>query len=479
MQRIELIYRSTNTNPSVVISLFLKMIGIYIFERFLDYGMEEEQSIYDIFPNIRKERETSQMEETWVSDGRICIVETIDDIYSLLDLSRRLRIALENCIVVSSVQDDALNKYLGSIDGIKCIVYSNEQKLLDEIIEVLPFEEEEKSLLHEAVNVYCANSAWQVTLNGRYFYPADTQERYKAVTGRYQTVIDALRQKLNESGINLGDNKGCYVQYAICNLAYEVNFYGLRSNRSEMYFQDSIIKPLLQLMRALSSDNKFRNSVQLLLTQIYEDLLKETNIAYENYLTLCREPYSAFVYFKKANYWKDFGSKPERALQYYEQSVARFPQYYQAWFNMGVCCAGLGYYGDAMAAFQNVKRILGKKRRASVLRPIETEYLYKAYCCCGDIWYNHFGNPHAAIKEDMVAETIWSEIEESGFYAVMAEEADRIYLTNVMKKQFNIDSLRAVIEKLANRVKDYELAKEYNRLRTYEWKQKRDAYRTV
>ena len=115
-------------------------------------------------------------------------------------------------------------------------------------------------------------------------------------------------------------------------------------------------------------------------------------------------------------------------------------------------------YRRALEAFRNVKVILRNRRYESVLRPIELEYLYRAYCCSGYIQYNCFGDFDMALKEDLGAERVWSEIDDSRFYLLLDDKEDAEYIKSTIKRQFNIGALYRVIYKLAMKAGDSYLA---------------------
>lgn len=54
MQRIEITYRSTNIEPTLFLILFFRLIGIYVSEKFFDYGVNEELLMLNKFPEIRE-----------------------------------------------------------------------------------------------------------------------------------------------------------------------------------------------------------------------------------------------------------------------------------------------------------------------------------------------------------------------------------------------------------------------------------------
>lgn len=457
MHQIEISYRSTNIRPIVPLILFFRLNGIYVSEKFFDYGSEEERFLMAGFPDVNKSFEDKRMRETQTPDMYFYVIEGMDDFYAFIRMQIESEIVPEKYIFIDATEGFALSRKLKDVYDVVCIKYDKDLELLSKIIDILGSDESERVCLHYVADVYCGKEIWCTSLMGKYFYPADTQERFDKVAVAYTKAVSALKQQLEQYRLEFAGGK--YLQYAICNLMYETNIYYMKNGRTGVYRPQSIVMPLLEMLDKMKSHSGYAGSVQLLLAQIYEDLFKEPNIAYKNYLSLCREPYSAFVFMKKAEYWRTFGKNNKYAIKYNTMSVAHFLEYYQAWFNLGICYVQAGGYAEALHAFQKVKIILKNRRRASVLRPMEMEYLFKSYCCSGYIEYNYFRDIDRAIKEDMEAEHIWDEIEYSNYYKMLGNEQD--YIKKKIKMQFNIGYLYRIIYKLANKSGDHYLAEEY------------------
>lgn len=460
MQQIEFTYRSTNIDPSISVMLFMRLNGIYIYEKFFDFGREEELSLFTKFP----EYEEYKIEEAWESDAQFYVMESTQDVDTFLRTCDWEFFNPKKCVFIDTTKDGFLKELTEAIGGAQYIRYRGNTSLLHDIIDILEPDRTEREFLKNVAEIYCEKKVWQLNLVGKYFYPAETQERFDEVIDAYREVVHALKNKLNMYGVRLGDKStiGMYIRYAVCNLAYEANLYCIRNKKTQIYWPESIVRPLSQLAGNLK-ENRFKDSVELLLTQVYDNLMMEPNRAYKKYLEMCREPYSAFCYYKKAEYWIHFGDNTKHAIRYYLHSAVHFPQYYQAWFHLGIAYVQTGEYRRALEAFRNVKVILRNRRYESVLRPIELEYLYRAYCCSGYIQYNCFGDFDMALKEDLGAEKVWSEIDDSRFYLLLDDKEDAEYIKSTIKRQFNIGALYRVIYKLAMKAGDSYLAEGYHK----------------
>lgn len=461
MQRIEITYRSTNIEPTLFLILFFRLIGIYVSEKFFDYGVNEELLILNKFPEIRELYRENEGLNLSAPDRQFFVIENNGDFHEFVRRYVRTNIDLKKCVFIDVSGDFEIDYPIDLIDNSYYIKYGDEKQLLYNIIDVMPMDKQEQKLLKKVAKKYCKQEMWKVHLKGKYFYPADTKEHFIDVLSKYKVMINALNDSVEEHGIEYEGEKGRYIQYAICNLMYEADLYCVKNEWLELYNPKSIIKSLVSLLQKQEAYKTFVENIQLLCTQIYDDLLKEPNIAYQNYLTLYRKTNSSFVYLKMADYWRFFGQRINKAIQYYIMSAASFPEYYQAWFHLGCCYVQTGDYTRALDAFWNVKYILKRRQRAAVLRPMEVIYLYKSYCCSGYIQYHYFREIDKAILEDVTAECIWDEIEQSHFYKIMDDSEH--YMKQIIKKQLHIGKLYRVIYKLANQVGDVSLAEEYHK----------------
>ena len=68
-----------------------------------------------------------------------------------------------------------------------------------------------------------------------------------------------------------------------------------------------------------------------------------------------------------------------------------------------------------------------------------------------------------ALKEDLGAEKVWSEIDDSRFYLLLDDKEDAEYIKSTIKQQFNIGSLYRIIYKLAMKAGDSYLAEGYHK----------------
>ena len=84
MQRIEITYRSTNIEPTLFLILFFRLIGIYVSEKFFDYGVNEELLILNKFPEIRELYRENEGLNLSAPDRQFFVIENNKPIVLLL-----------------------------------------------------------------------------------------------------------------------------------------------------------------------------------------------------------------------------------------------------------------------------------------------------------------------------------------------------------------------------------------------------------
>jgi tetratricopeptide (TPR) repeat protein len=236
-----------------------------------------------------------------------------------------------------------------------------------------------------------------------------------------------------------------------------------------------------KLERCAMDNDMLVDSVMILVGRIYEDILMDPGKAYEYYFKSCKH-FNAYVYFRKGTYWKNYKKYYDRAIMDYKKSIAYFPEYYRAWFNLAQAYLADNNYDEALNAFSKVVIILYERFKSNVLRTLEIDYLFKAYSCMAYI-YHASGDDYEAIRSYMRAERVWEKIDKSEFWENLnsdiyngRNEEKKIECTNVhekMKKQtkekLDITNIYLNICDLSHQIKDEDLFTEYqNKLKLEE-----------
>lgn len=223
-----------------------------------------------------------------------------------------------------------------------------------------------------------------------------------------------------------------------------------------LYDPHSLIKVCKTILRG--EQKELEESFYLLLAQIYDDLLKDSNMAYEYYLPACKD-YNAYAYYRKGIYWQEYAKEYEKAAKYYAKSVCIFPEYYRAWYMLGFCYMNMGRCSEALDVFRNIGRILNPRLNTKKMRPVEIEYLFKAQNQCAYICNKVMNNPQQSIRENFKAEEVWNAIDQSEFFDIFAP--DQAIVRKRVKKQLNVSKIYYEIYFLADRIGDTSLKLKY------------------
>ncbi len=201
MQRIEITYRSTNIEPTLFLILFFRLIGIYVSEKFFDYGVNEELLMLNKFPEIRELYRENEGLNLSAPDRQFFVIENNGDFHEFVRRYVRTNIDLKKCVFIDVSGDFEIDYPIDLIDNSYYIKYGDEKQLLYNIIDVMPMDKQEQKLLKKVAKKYCKQEMWKVHLKGKYFYPADTKEHFIDVLSKYKVMINALNDSVEEHGI--------------------------------------------------------------------------------------------------------------------------------------------------------------------------------------------------------------------------------------------------------------------------------------
>lgn len=462
MQRIRFTYKSSVVHPSVFLLLYFRMVGIYVFEGFFDLGEEREERLLHC---LSKTGGGKLLKQGYDFDMELFLVADQED-WSRYEerygkktdaeemWPGRIIIFADECRSISTDKTEGDAEY---------IVYKKEKdgELLNDIINKVAHmgiisEDMQKDLL-ECGKTYVEHKVWTLSLLGKYFYVAEDDAQYEEVKSRYRLTVRSMLKILESQSSKWGDIRCIYIQYAVLNMAYEANLYCKRKNRTPMFKSQSLISICRMLLDGRRGLGAMEDSFNLLLAQMYDDLLKDSNMAYKYYLQSCKD-YNAYVYYRKGNYWQD-EKDYKKASRYYSQSVRIYPQYYRAWYMLGCCYMLMERYTDALEMFRNIGRVLKPRLKAGRLRPMEIEYLFKAQNQCAYICNKILNNPQQSIRENLRAVEVWEAIDRSEFFDLFDPEQEVI--RRRVKNQLNVSKIYYEIYLLAVKIGDASLMMEY------------------
>lgn len=415
MKVIRLTYRDIEIDPSLYLLLFFRLAGVYVYERFWGTG-------------------TIQMEGFGASDGWVernsdafesfdCDIYIVRDDIDLQEYERRLDKAADSEIVLTKgrLLENAIDymgvKWLNLVQQINNALFLHGNITPDEKIE-----------FNVLAGIYDSENLMRLTLQSKYFFTFNDEPRLSLFQDKYEKIITQLLDYLAQRGGTWGERRYFHIQYAALNMIYELNCLCVRYKKKPAYNMDSLLR--LSGLLEMKIDGLLGNSVKMLEGQVYDDLFRNPNAAYERYVSCCDENtlYNSYVYFRKGNYWQDFGEDWEQALKYYTQAVRIYPSYYRAWYKIGLCSRKLGKNRQAVSAYENVRKCLANRIEGKCIRPLEIEHIFKAQVQIAEIWEKN-GNQDNAIRELVWAERVWNLIDKTSFYRLMCdtEEEENLY----------------------------------------------------
>lgn len=431
MKVIRFTYEFTDIQPSEYLKLFFQMVGIYVVERYVgstfDIPLQDKQLFGDISEWQPEQFQDFDAEIYYCSSERI--FEVCRSSYKL---------EAENAVLVLKSDLKEKKNFLSYSE--------NNKQLLDDILQNWKIRNvisaKECKDLQEAADIYDQNQYWQLAYQAKYFFQEEDSSKIDAYKNWYDEIIEQILACLRENGAsNWGNVDFKYLQFSALNLIFELDDYCRSSNVVMMYQKDSVLKVSQKLREAFMPE--LGDSVILLEGRIYDILLDWGNPAYERYVECCREgTYNAYVFFRKGQYWQKYNSDYKKALRYYLQSIKLFPEYYRAWYKVGLCYYELEKYEEALKAFALVKQILMPRLKAKWMNPMEMEHLYRAQCYSGYINYKKFQNFAEAFRANLVAEAVYETIQNSNFIPFMCNDTSTAqYCKEVIRNNFNIKGL--------------------------------------
>lgn len=407
MKVIRVTYSNTEVDLSVYILLFLRNTGIYVYERFFEQR------------EIRKEITFPTEDIDFIEP-----FENFDaDIYLGNDIDANMttdRTQVPSVVVL-------LNNENTKKDTVKSML----QGLFDRHV----LGQSELDDLNDFLEIYDRLEMWKWQLRARYFFQFEDKKILKKLVDEYSNNVVELLNELRKREISWGDFRNEHLQFAAMNAIYELNWFCDRSNMPQVCMPKTVID-YCEAMQVGFSDY-LGDSVKMLEAMVYDDLLNNSNKAYQFYVNSCTSEttYNAYVFLRKGLYWQGFTGQLDQAIKYYLKSVKIFPEYYRAWFKIGLCYQKLNKYKEALCAYKNVKQILLRRLGEGQLRPLEIEHLIKSQISSLNIWQDVYHNYVNAFEAGRTAEKAVEAIDTTKFWNYMCKDAEEVqYFKSYMKK---------------------------------------------
>ena len=458
MQKIRFTYTSSEIRPSVLLLLFFRMTGIYVYERFFDFDKSKKKSL--LKPLMNNE-DVKPIQEYAEFDLDLYYVVNATEYEMYKDYARYSSCESDDRVLISP---EEIEKNISEEDRPICCFWKDDpQQLLTDIINLLAgkklISQDTKNELNQCVDVYIKNELWTASLLGKFFYIAEEAEQYQEITDQYRNSIAELFEILQLKECEWGDEKFLHLQYSALNLIYEGNLYCIRNNRTLIYNPNGLVQICKKMLNNGRGAIRLQESLNLLLAQVFDDILKDPNSAYEYYLPACQD-YNAYAYYRKGIYWQDYAEDYKYAIKYYTKSVYIYPEYYRAWYRLGRCYMLENRCKEALDIFRNIGQILKPRLETDNVRSMEIEYLFKAQNQCGYICNKVLNNPEQSILENLEAVKAWEAIRKSKFFKLFGKEKENGIRKRV-EKELNIYKIYMEICKLAHRIGDVSLEEKY------------------
>lgn len=450
MQVIRFTYNSTDIRLNIFLLLYFRMNGIFVYERFFDFGVSVQKRL------LRELDDTNDMISAKVFEQYDMELFSIRDEQDFLEF-RKYTCTEKALVLVSGNWKEEYQDELDKWTVVDCDGIEGEQlslllqKVIDAMWEKELISDKAYGALIRSAKAYCQQEIMKLSFKAKYFYTAEDGKKYKEIIEKYKEAYRALMNSLTDMENSWGNIETINLQYAVLNIAYEGTLYCRRNKKSFIFNPESIIRICNALLEESNVRMMFGESVYLLMAQVYDDLLRDTQRAYNCYLEACKD-YNSYAYYKKAVHLMNIENDYKKALRYLKRSVTIYPSYDRAWYMLGCCYLKLERWEDAIKTFENVEVVLSGRLKAFQLRPMEIEYLFKALCQCGDIYYLKLHRISKALNRYLLAERIWDEIDSSKFLQEigMTEEEQTAFFERIRKEQ----DIKRVYMRLTNVYKE-------------------------
>mgnify|MGYP002625816106 CR=1 FL=1 len=424
MKVVRITYRDNDIDPSVQLNLFFRFVGVFAYERFFGEPKIDVEQMY----SLDKDTKEGAKDIPEVYQNFDCDIYILASERDMIEYRRMVRAgekvfaicAKEEVPEVPEVPDVQMKSCSYARNGTQGL-----ESMLSELINFLAnrnvVNSADEAELTDLARIFCSNRFYQLKLRAKYFFANLDKEQIITLNGKYNQVINQLITHMNDKGCKWGERRYYYLQFSILNLLYELDGICMRYSMTIQYNRDELIQ-ICELLTENFGD-VLNDSINMLKAQIYDDLLLDTNKAYDLYLKSCEgiRLYNSYVFYRKGMYWQEFVANYSNALKYYLDSVYIYPEYYRAWFKIGFCYQNLGDMGKAVYAYENVRNCLIERIVGNCVRPLEIEHVFKSQFQIMCIRENA-GRLDEAIVAGKRAEQVVDLIATSSFYAFMCDQ---------------------------------------------------------
>lgn len=465
MKAIRLTYRKDENITGRIISMFFRLAGIYVTDRYIyDEGKYMSQNLKERIEELLEEREDSlklPSQKDYQYEAEIFFLSNYDDNFILkneIKFNRRKKVFILN-YQSDSILEENYKHIIDNIDGMESI-----NILLKKIKELQLISVDEYDDLEILREIYVEKKYFNTLMKSKYFF--NSEWLYDKNCFQYNNDIQAATKKLSENKLEeWGGTLYYHTQYAIAEMVYELNLYCRRNKKGMIYSVDGLVDVIESIDR--ENSEILGNHTKNLLGQVYYDLKDEANKAYDYYLECCDDDeslYNAFLFKVKGVYWQNFVCDYERANKYYLKSILIFPEYFSAWYKMGYCYYQLNNKRMALFCFETIVKIL-ESREYSMLTPKDIEHLFLSLKQCAELVYEINAEIDSSINYAMRAEKLWNSMPYNIYLDIISDNSkEKQKLVKEVKDNLNIKEIALHLSNM------YKLRNEYDKAHYYEEK---------
>lgn len=360
MDFVRLYYDSRDINPSALLVIFLRCLGLYVVEV---VSGQEEIAPGEALANIHI-----------ISDNYMNSFDVHDmDMDADIEAGRLLWILKDGW----AAEDEAIPNVLWLDDTdyqnvlehvLKHLIKNARQNHVESILENFPLDNVEK-----LVNALLEYDVLQVVYTARYFF--ENQMIIKWALEKYKDFLSTI-SGLIETG-------GDLLEFMHANICYHIDLLCRFSNMPSPYMEGTLLDRCESLIYKYGHQNV---ALHILVGDIYEGLLDQWIEAYGAF-DLSLMPYNSYAYYRIGRIILRRERNSTKARGYFQRAAKINPKYYKAWYQVARCYESEMHYEEAIAAFQKVPDVLLRDGE-EYLQPIEREYIYKSYIKIANISEN-------------------------------------------------------------------------------------------
>lgn len=405
MNIIRCTYPNTEVFKTTYILSFLRLAGIFVAERF--WESEKIQKNLNFEPD------------------------------SDMQLNKFTNYDVDLFIISNEEEEIIASYYKEKSKNPKIVIRINEddtgyqlvEKILVELQKNFVINSGESKALHALLEIYDSEKACQLIYKTMYF--DFNEDNAKLILEDYDKIFSKILKVLQENNVkDWGSADFMHSQFAYINTAYEIDCFCRRNKIPAKFIPDSLL-PVCEKTKEVNLE--FRESILMLEGKIVEDLLHNSNRAYEFYVNCQKKSgkyYNLESFQRRAHYHQKYNIY-DKAAKLYNECINLFPEDYYNWFKIGFCCSKDERWKEAILAYENVGKILRDRLFKNIISPLEIETLFKSQ--------------HYALRAFIELKTVnWEKIKEFFDIADKAIEAveTSLFFKYICKDDIEEEKLR-------------------------------------